>query len=328
MRRREFVALLGGSVGLGILSLEAGGWVARAQSGKVPRIGVLLLGNPNPEPFLKAFRAGLNERGYMEGRNIALDIRSADGDMNRLNEAADEMVRLPVDILVAWQTLPATAARRATQSIPIVMAGVGDPVGSGLVESLARPGGNVTGIAGFGAELAGKNLELIRELMPQARRVGVLLNGPDPFSKPLREQAELAASKVGVTVHVVVASAGNDIEAMIAELVREGVDVVFAQPSLPQQHTVQLAMRHRLPVVAANRGFTEAGGIMSYASKGESMFMECAAYVDRILKGARPGELPVQGPKASELVVNLNAARALGITVPQELLARANEVIE
>jgi putative ABC transport system substrate-binding protein len=328
MRRREFVALLGASVGLGILSLEVGGWGARAQSGKVPRIGVLLLGNPNPEPFLKAFRAGLNERGYMEGRNIALDIRSAEGDMNRLNEAAEEMVRLPVDIVVAWQTLPATAAKRATQSIPIVMAGVGDPVGSGLVESLARPGGNVTGIAGFGAELAGKSLELIRELLPGARRVGVLLNGADPFSKPLREQAELSAGQVGLTIHVVVVERNGDLENSIAELVREGVDAVFAQPSLPQQRTVSLAMAQRLPVVAVNRGFAEAGGIMSYASKGESMFIECAAYVDRILKGAKPGELPVQGPKASELVVNLHAARALGITVPQELLARANEVIE
>jgi len=328
MRRREFVALLGGSVGLGILGLGAGEWAARAQAAKLPRVGIIVLGNPDPAPFFKAFREGLSERGYVEGRTVALEIRSADGDVNRLAEAAEELVRLGVDVIVAWQTPAATAAKQATQSIPIVMAAVAAPVGTGLIDSLGRPGGNITGIAGFGAELSGKNLELIRELMPQARRVGVLLNGPDPFSKPLREQVELAAGKVGLALHVVVASRNDDLEGTIAELVREGVDVVLAQPSLPQQRTVRLAMLRRLPVVSANKGFAEAGGIMSYSSKAESMFVECAGYVDRILKGAKPADLPVQGPKVFELVVNLKTANALGVAIPSTILARADEVIE
>ncbi len=325
MRRREFMTCLAAGTAFG---LGAGPQLARAQAAKLPRIGILVLGNPDPAPFFKAFRDGLALRGYREGDNVGLEIRSAGGDLNRLREAAEELVRLPVDVLVVWQTPAATAAKQATRSIPIVMAAVGDPVGTGLVESLARPGGNITGLAGFGAELSGKNLELIRELMPGPRRIGVLLNGSDPFSKPLREQVEAAAAAIGLPAHFVVASRGDDLEAGVDELARAGVDVILAQPSLPQRRTVGFALMRRLPVVSANRGFVEAGGLMSYSSKADSIFIECATYVDRILKGAKPADLPVQGPKVFELVVNLKTATALGLNVPQTILSRADEVIE
>jgi putative ABC transport system substrate-binding protein len=321
MNRREVIAGVG-SAALWPLTASAQG-VA-----KMPRVGILVLGNPDPALFLKTFRDAMRERGYHEGESVAFELRSANGDPDRLPAAAAELGRLEVDVIVAWQTPPATAAKNATKTIPIVLAGVGDPVGTGLVDSLARPGANVTGLAGMGAELGAKNLELIRELMPAARRVGVLLNGPDPFSRLFRQQIALAADRIELPVHFVVTSRSDDLDAAMAEVARERVDIVLAQPSLPQRRTVETASRHRLAVVSPNRNFAAAGALMSYAANQASLWNETAAYVDRILRGAKPAELPVQGPKIFEMIVNLKTANALDLKVPQTLLARADEVIE
>jgi putative tryptophan/tyrosine transport system substrate-binding protein len=319
MRRREFIA--------GLILSFVPHYSAWAQARPPPRVGILVLDSRDREPFLKALRKGLSELGYVEGKNISLEYRSAGGDPSRLSEVANELVRVPVDIIVTWLTPAATAAKHATPSIPIVMVGAGDPVSTGLIESMGRPGGNLTGIAGGGPELAGKVSELIREFMPEARRVGLLLNGKDPFRIPLRELTEVAAGKAGIALHAA-SSGADDLEVAIGALVREGVDVVIAQPSLPQQRTVILAMLRRLPVVSFNRNFAEVGAIVSYSSKAESMFVDSARYVDLILKGAKPADLPVQRPKFFELLVNLKSAKTLGITVPSTLLIRADEVIE
>jgi putative tryptophan/tyrosine transport system substrate-binding protein len=322
MRRREFIA------GLTLLLLPRGSaWSQQAKP--LPVIGIIVLSSPNPPAsFLNPLRKGLAELGYVEGKTIRLEYRSAGGDPSRLSEVAEALVRLPVDIIVAWHTPAATAAKHATSSIPIVMVGVGDPLGTGLIESFGRPGSNVTGVAGGGPGLIGKSLELIRELMPEVRNVGLLLNGRDPFKIPLREAAEVEAGKAGVAFHVVTSDTDDDLEAAVGELERKGVDVVFAQPSLPPQRPVRLAMLRRLPVVSANRAYAEAGAIMSYSSKAESMFFESARYVDLILKGAKPADLPVQSARHFELVVNLKSAKTLGIRVPSTLLIRADEVIE
>jgi putative ABC transport system substrate-binding protein len=321
MKRRAFITLLGGA---------AATWpfAARAQQPVMPTIGALVIGNTDPEEFWRVFRQGLRDLGYVEGQNIRFEFRSAEGQANRLPELAAELVRLKVDVIVTWFTPPTQAAKQATRQIPIVMADAGDPVGMGLVASLARPGGNVTGIAGMTAELSGKCIELIREMLPAARRVTALANATDPFSKPFLEQVQLGGEATGTTINPIKISSREEFEAAFAAMEKERPDAVIVQPSLPSKRAAELALKHRVPAVSVPRRFAEEGGLMSYSPRIADLYRKAAVYVDKILKGAQPADLPLEQPTIFELVINLKTAKALGLTVPPIFLARADELIE
>jgi putative ABC transport system substrate-binding protein len=318
LKRREIIALLGGA---------AAAWplAARAQPSNLPRIGVLVLANP--EPFWSELQAGLREYGYIEAQNIAFEFRFADGNHDRLRELAEELVRLRVDIIVAHFTPAVTAAKQATSTLPIIMAWAGDPVGSGLISSLARPGGNITGLSGGGG-LSGKMLDLIRDALPSARRVAAIAHAPDPFSVPFIKQVEEAGKMAGIAVQTISVRSSEDLEAAFAAVIKEQADAVVPQPSLPRKPVIELALKHRLPLFGAIALFAREGGLMSYSISQKDMYRRAAYYVDRILKGAKPADLPVEQATRFELVVNLKTAKALGLTVPPTLLVRADEVIE
>jgi len=317
MRRREFIAALG---------VAAWPLAVRAQRFDSPKVGVLV--TVDLEPFWSEFRAGLRERGYVEGQNIVFEFRSADGKPERLRGLADELVHLKADIIVACQTPAVVAARQATSDIPIVMAPAGDPVGTGLISSLAHPGGNITGLSATSAETGAKTLELIREIMPSTQRVGVLANAADPFSRVLAEFIENGGDALGVTVKTIrVRGVKEEIEAAFAAMVDAGANAVIVQGSLPHELAIDLALKHRLPLIGANP-FAREGGLISYSSNQNETFHRAAFYVDRILKGAKPAELAVEQPTHFKLAVNLKTAKTLGLTVPPSLLARADEVIE
>jgi putative ABC transport system substrate-binding protein len=321
MRRREFLRALGG--------VAAGSPLAvHAQRRIMPTIGILVAGNPDPGPFLKAFRDSLRDLGYSEGQNVGFELRSAEGNTSLLPELAADLVHRKVDIIVTWQTPTVRAAKQATNEIPIVMADSGDPVGTGLIASLAQPGGNVTGMAGVTAELAGKSVELIREILPFMRRLAALCNANDPFSKPFLEHIQLGAQAAAIELNPVMVHGGDEFEASFPRMKKEGIDAVILQPSLPTRRGAELALKEHLPTVSVPRWFAEEGGLMSYSPKLADLYRGAAIYVDKILKGARPADLPVQQPTKFELVINLRTARALGLTVPPTLLARADEVIE
>jgi putative ABC transport system substrate-binding protein len=322
MKRREFIGLLGGAAAVQVLA-------AQAQQPKMPTIGALVIGNINPEQFWREFRQGLRDLGYVEGQNIRFEFRSAEGHLERLPELAAELVGLKIDIIVTWFTPTALAAKQATNDIPIVMAETGDPLGTGLIASLSRPGGNVTGIAAATAELAGKSVQLIRDLLPSARRVTALANATDPFSKPFLEQIKLGGEATGTTIDTVSISNSEELEAAFASMEKDRPDAVIVQPSLPSKRAAELALKHHIPAVSVPRWFAEEqGGLMSYSARYVDLFRKAAVYVDKILKGAQPADLPVEQPTKFEFVLNLKTANALGIEVPATLLARADEVIE
>jgi len=322
MRRRKFIALLGGAAAMRALA-------AQAQQPKMPTIGALVIGNINPEQFWREFRQGLRDLGYVEGQNIRFEFRSAEGHLERLPELAAELVRLKVDIIVTWFTPTALAAKQATDKIPIVMAETGDPIGTGLVASLPRPGGNVTGIASATAELAGKSVQLIRDMLPSARRVTALANATDPFSKPFLEQIKLGGEATGTTIDTVSISNSEELEIAFASMEQDRPDAVIVQPSLPSKRAAELALKHGVPAVSVPRWFAEEqGGLMSYSARYVDLFRKAAVYVDKILKGAQPADLPVEQPTKFEFILNLKTAKALGIEVPATLLARADAVIE
>ncbi|MEX2036505.1 MAG: ABC transporter substrate-binding protein [Xanthobacteraceae bacterium] len=305
--------------------------VARAQQSKSPAtksptIGVLLVAGR--EPFAGQFEAGLRALGHIVGQSIQLEFRSAGGQLKALPELAAELVRLKVDIIIASETPAVHAAKRATTTIPIVMAPAGDPVGTGLVASLARPGGNVTGLSAATAELAGKSLEIIREVLPSVRRVAALADPTNPFSKPFLEQIHLSARSIGVEIRVAMVRNVDEFDAAFSEMKQQRVEAVIVQPTLPRKRAIDLALEHRLPSVSGNRAFPDGGGLMSYAGSLADRYRNAAVYVDKILKGAKPADLPVQQPVKFELVVNLKTAKSLGLVVPPTLLARADEVIE
>jgi putative ABC transport system substrate-binding protein len=318
IRRREFIATLG----------SAAAWPlgVRAQP-KVPTIGALVIGNINPEQFWREFRQGLRDLGYVEGQNI-FEFRSAEGHLERLPELAAELVRLKVDIIVTWFTPTALAAKQATREIPIVMAETGDPIGTGLIASLARPGGNVTGMASVTAELAGKCVQLIREILPSARRVTALANATDPFSKPFLEQIKFGGEVTGTTINAIAVSSDEEFETAFAGIEKDRPDAVIVQPSLPTRRAADLSVKHKIPAVSVPRWFAEQGGLMSYSAKYGELFRQAAVYVDKILKGAQPADLPVEQPTHFQLVINLKTARALGLEIPPTLLGRADEVLE
>ena len=317
MRRRDFMVSLGCAVIL-----------APAQAQPAVRIGVLFVGSGDSARLLKALQDGLRQHGHVADQSVAFEVRIAGGSTARLGEFADELVAQKVDLIVAFQTPAVLAAKRATASIPIVMGASGDPVGTGLVASLARPGGNVTGMTGISAEIGGKNLELVREVVPSARTVGVLTNLPDPFHKPFLENLQSAGPTLGIEIMHFPVKGPNEIEAAFGAMIKARVPAVIVQPSLPHPRMVELAIRHRLPSFAPNADYAVSGGLMSYSADQLALAREAASFVDKILKGRKPGDLPVQLPTKFHLVVNLKTANALGLTLSPTLLARADLVIE
>jgi putative tryptophan/tyrosine transport system substrate-binding protein len=299
---------------------------AWAQPKRMARVGIL---TPNRRlPRIADVIQALGELGYEPGRNLVVEIRSADDQLERLEPLAAELARLPVDVIVTVQTPAAHAARRATASVPIVMAGAAlDPVAGGLVQSLARPGGNVTGVVGLGADLAAKTLELVRELPSPTRRIGVLANAADPFTPALLGMLEPAARTLAIELRVAQVRAPGDYAAAFAGWAAARADAVFVQPSLVIEKAIELLALHRLASFSFVRGFATAGGLLSYSVDAREAAQRTAAFVDRILKGADPGQLPVEQPTKFELLINLRTAKALGLTVPQSLLLRATEVI-
>jgi len=319
MRRRNFTAWLCGVAAFPRAAL------AQPRTG-IPVIGYLIPGNP--EPVFGYFKEGLRILGYIEGRNIQIEFRSADGKPERLAALAAGLVGIKVDILVAAQTPAITAAKRATGQIPIVMAGSGDPVATGLIASLARPGGNITGMSGTTTEMGAKTLELVREVLPQAKRVAVLANATDPFTKPFLDQLHRAGRLLALEIAPIMIKQTAEFGAAFQDMIKRRTDAVVVQPSLQRRIAAEMALQHALPAVSPQGPFPDEGGLMSYSAKVADIHREAAVYVDKILKGARPADLPVQQPTKFELGVNLRVAKALGIKFPQSVLLRADKVIE
>ena len=317
MRRRAFNTLLGGACVAGPLGVLA-------QQAKLPRIGVLIAANP--EDFLGELRKGLREHGYIEGQTITLEIRSADGNAALLKGLADELVRLKVDIIVAHFTPAVFAARAATTQIPIVMAPAGAPLETGLIASLAHPGGNITGISSTGPETGEKLIEFIRALLPTARRVALLSNANDPFAKPFGALIERGGQKLGLAIQTLPVRSAEEFKAAFAAMAKEQAQAVIIMASLPRKSAIELALKQRLPALSVTRLFPDEGGLLSYSPT--QITSRAGYYVDRILKGAKPADLAVQQPEKYELVINLKTAKALGLTIPPLLLAQADEVIE
>ena len=315
MRRREFIGVLGGVAAWRI--------TANAQE-RIQRIGILLVGGPEPMgPFYEALRA----RGYVEDRNIQFVVRSAHGEANRLPELATELIGSKVDIIVASLTPSAIAAKNATRDIPIVMAPVGDPVGTGLVTSLARPGGNVTGLSSTSADLGSKLLGVIREVLPKAERVAVLGLATDPFSGAFAERIRQDAQAVNFDTRSVMVRGADELDDAFVTMKKERVEALIVLINAPPA-TVALALNNRIPAFSHHKALAKAGAVICYSGDFTERGREIADYVDKILKGAKPADLPVQELDSFELVVNLKAATRLGLIVPPRLLARADEVIE
>ena len=320
MRRRDLLAVVAGAAALQPQ-------FSVAQQTKVPTVGVLLVQSPGSEKFRRGLPAALRALGYVEGQNIRFEFRSDEGKQNRLPELAAELVRLKVDVIVTWFTPAAHAAKAATRDIPIVM-GSAAAVETGLVASLARPGGNITGISDMGPELDGKMVQLLREMLPSARRIAALANASDPFSKPFLENIERAGQATATTIEPVSIRGPEELAAGFAAVQKERPDAVIVQPSLGLERPAALAMQIRIPATEHFREFAEAGGLMSYSALHADLYRRVAAFVDKILKGAKPADLPVERPTKFELVVNLKTAKALGLTIPHSFLLRADEVIE
>ena len=305
---------------------------AAQTSGKIPRIGFLFYGSSGPSPELDAFRQGLREVGYIEGQNITIEYRFAGGRVERLPELAAELVRLKLDVIVTPATPASVAAKQATSSIPIVFAAVADAVGAGLVANFARPGGNITGFTSISAELGGKRLELLKEVAPKASRVAVLYNPADRANVLVLKELQESAPALGLTLQPLEVRGPGDFEGAFAAMTRERAHALFgAAGILTFEHrkaVVDLAAKSRIPAMWGHRQFVEAGGLISYAVNFYDQIRGTATYVDKILKGAKPGDLPVQQPTRFELVINLKTAKALGLTIPQSLLFRADEVIQ
>ncbi len=326
MKRREFITLVGG----------AAAWprAARAQQQAMPVIGYLNSQTPDVmTDRLRGFRNGLKETGYVEGENLAIEYRWAENHLDRLPALAAELVRRQVAVIAApGGVAPAFAAKAATSTIPIVFAIADDPVGRDLVSSVARPGGNLTGVNFLNIELGSKRLGLLRELVPTTARVAVLTNPADPAAESGARDVEAASRAMGLQIQVLNASTSDEINAAFATFVRERPDALFvvgdAFFTSRRVQLVNLAAYHRLPAIFPNREATEIGGLMSYGSNITDAWRQVGAYTGRILKGAKPGDLPVVQASKFELVINAETARMLGLGVPPTLLARADEVIE
>jgi putative ABC transport system substrate-binding protein len=317
VKRRQFITLLSG--------IAAWPLASTAQDGKT--VGVLVVGAPDPNVFLGVLRQGLRETGYTEGQNIQLDIRSAEGKAERLPDLAAELVRRRVDVIVGFQTPAVQAAKEATTEIPIVM-DAGDPVGMGLVSSLARPGGNVTGMSAVTAELAPKAIEYLKQMAPSFRRLGLFLNASDPFRKPFLEHNQIGVGRLGLELQPTFVNGPGDLDSAFEAATSEKVDALMIQPSLAVARAAELAVAHHLPAASLAGPFARAGGLLSYSANYTELWREMAVYVAKILNGAKPADLPVAQPTKFELIINLKTAEALGLTVALSLLARADEAIE
>ncbi|MBL8381477.1 MAG: ABC transporter substrate-binding protein [Burkholderiales bacterium] len=322
--RRQAVLAIGAGMLAGPLSCAV-----RAQGARTARIGIFGPGSAagNAE-WLVSFAGQMRALGYVEGRNLTIEARWVEGGGDALPRLAAELLALNVDVIVAVQTPFALAAKRATATIPIVMAPTADPVATGLVASLARPGGNVTGVSAAVGELAGKTLELLKDMMPAARRIGVLANADDSFTRIFLEHVEAAGRRLGVTLMVHAVRGPDQLEAAVETLAKARVDALVVQPSLPQRRVAELAQRHRLPAGAPGQLFSNVGGLLSYSSSREEQAHLAAYYVDRIMKGAKPADLPVQQPRKFEIALNLKSAKEIGLAVPPAFLARVDRVFE
>ena len=322
MQRREFITLLGGA---------AAAWplAARSQPSKVVRIGALYIGLADAESFKKELRDGLRELGYVEGQNIAFEFRSAEGKLDRLPELASELVRLNVDLIVALYVPSALAAKQATREIPIVIIAA-EPIETGIVASWARPGGNITGVALMSAPLIGKCVELFRDMLSATRRIAVLTNAADPlFAKLVVNQVELSGRITGIEIlPIAVRGPDQELNTAFATIARERADAAIIQGSLSTKHIADLALEHRLPTASTTRGFVDAGGLMSYGADGPATFRHSAKFVQRILQGRQPNDLPIEQPTKFELAVNLRTAKAMGLTIPETFLLRADALLE
>jgi putative ABC transport system substrate-binding protein len=326
MKRRSFIVV----GGLGVLTSPLAGEAQQA-SGKVALVGALDYSAPDVarQNWWKALRQALQELGYVEGRNIRFEQRWAHGRVDRLAGLAAELVQLRVDVLVTGGGESARVAKKATATIPIVMASGADPIRLGVVESLGRPGGNVTGVTSLSTELIAKRVELLRELIPKASRIAVLSDGTSNSMMSVRE-VEAAAGSLGFATQSIAAARPGEFERAFSNAAREHALIVIASPPLftERKHIADLALKHRLPTVVGGREYAEAGGLFSYAVSYPDLFRRAAQYIDKILRGARPADLPVEQPTSFELVINLKTAKALGLTIPQSLLLRADHVIE
>jgi putative ABC transport system substrate-binding protein len=326
MKRREFIAGLGGAAAWSV--------AVRAQQPARPVVGFLETGSPGPDShLLAAFRNGLSENGYVEGRNLMVEYRFAEGRVDRLPAMAAELVRLQVAVIITPGSTPATrAAKAATSTIPIVFSVGADPVQMGLVDSLNRPGGNLTGFSEMNAAIAPKRFELLRELVPNAARFGVLVNPKNPISEFAVREAQAAAAMIGRQIEVLAASTDRDIDAMFADLKQKQVDALVVTPEplfyIRREQITTLAVRHAIPAIYWDPAFPEAGGLMSYGSSVPDSYRQVGIYVGRVLKGAKPADLPVQQSTKFQLVINVKTAKALGLTIPETLLATADEVIQ
>ena len=315
-------------------SLAAALAAAAPQPGKSYRIGYLAPGATSSLPAaLEAFRHELRDRGYVEGQNLAIEYRWAGGQDDRLQALAEELAGLKADVIVVEGHTPAIqAAKRATSSIPIVMGVSGDPVGSGLVASLARPGGNVTGTTILTPELAGKRLELLKEALPRLSRLAVLWNASNPVKALDWQQTQKAARELGLKLQSLEVRGPRDFERVFAQASKDRADALLTFPdgliNFAKGRIVAFAAGARLPAMYPHRDFVDAGGLMTYAPSYTDLFRRAAVQVDRILNGAKPADLPVEQPTKFELIVNLRTARTLGLTIPQSLLARADQLVE
>ncbi len=331
MKRRDLATLAGGALAWPLV-------VCAQQPKKVARIGFLTTGSlksSDAAVMFDAFRQGMRQRGYVEGQNLVIEVREADGKIERFPALADELVRLKVDVIVTSNSLNARAVQQATATIPIVVPVMGDPVGDGLVASLARPGGNITGLAFLGPELLPKRLALLKEVLPTASQV-VALWHPGAYGartmSDMMTEAEATAVSLGLHLRLVAVPGPDALDRAFSTIVGERADalIIFPSPMLftNRKPIVDLATAQRLPLMAMAREFVELGGLIAYGASISDLHRRAASYVDKILKGAKPADLPVEQATAFELTINLKTANALGLTIPPSLLARADEVIE
>jgi putative tryptophan/tyrosine transport system substrate-binding protein len=324
MRRREFVTLLGGVMASWPLGVRA------QQTAKLPRLGFLTAGKDSPG--LPALLDGLHQLGWMEGKTIIVEYRYAENRNDRLAELAAELVRLNVDVIVAAGTLAPLAAKRATATIPIVMTSAGDPLGTRLVSGLAKPGGNVTGLSLMSPDISGKRLELLEQIVPDVARVAIIWNASNPYPALVFRQTESAARQLKLEVQSLEVRAPDDVNSALEAAVRQKANaLITVEDPLTVNYRKQIAdfaVKNRLPTMSGLREYADVGGLLSYGPALADLYRRAAGYVDKILKGAKPSELPVEQPTKFELVVNLKTAKALGLTIPPDMLAIADAVIE
>jgi putative ABC transport system substrate-binding protein len=326
MRRRTFISLVGG----------AAAWplAARAQQpAKIPAIGLVSpFSRSDTTAWHRAFLQGLRDLGWVEGRSISIEYRYADGNNDRLPELIADFVRRKVDVIVTAVTNDALAAKDATREIPIVMAAAGDPVGTGIVGSLAHPGGNITGLSQMNPDLVGKRLELIKEIVPNPSPMAVLWNPDDPISRLTWNETQLPARKLGIEIHSLEVRDSATLDRALAEAAKARAGAIAIMPNpvfvTNLKRIAEFAAQNRLPSMFHLREFADAGGLLSYGVDRSDLFRRAATYVDKILRGAKPADLPIEQPTKFELVINLKTAKALGLAVPDKLVALADEVIE